>query len=125
MRLVFLLKGFLGHPLHPPLTDAAIGAYTAATVLVALGAAGVAEDGLAQGWWITLLVGLGFGGLAAVTGLWDWLSLSWGTPLWRTVTFHMIVMLAATLLFVLAAIVGYSGYENEETGTGALEAEVG
>jgi hypothetical protein len=26
-------NGFPGHPLHPPLTDATIGAYTAATVL--------------------------------------------------------------------------------------------
>ena len=29
----YLVKGFPGHPLHPPLTDATIGAYTAATVL--------------------------------------------------------------------------------------------
>jgi hypothetical protein len=29
----YLAKGFAGPPLHPPLTDATIGAYTAATVL--------------------------------------------------------------------------------------------
>jgi uncharacterized membrane protein len=120
MRLTYLIRGFPGHPLHPPLTDAAIGAYTAATVLAALGAAGVAEEALAKGWWITLLVGLGFGGLAALTGLVDWFTLTWGTPLWRTATFHMLVMLVATLLFVLAAIVGYAGYEDGEVGAGAL-----
>ena len=117
---MYLLRGFPGHPLHPPMTDAAIGAYTAATVLAALGASGVAEEALAKGWWITLLVGLGFGGLAALTGLVEWLSLSWGTPLWRTATFHMLVMVVATLLFVLAAIVGYGGYEDGEVRAGAL-----
>jgi uncharacterized membrane protein len=120
MKVVYLLRGFPGHPLHPPLTDGAIGAYTAATVLAALGAAGVAEEALAKGWWLTLLVGLGFGGLAALAGLVDWITLTWGTPLWRTATFHMLVMVVATLLFVLAAIVGYSGYEDEEVGAGAL-----
>jgi len=33
MKLSYLLKGLPGHPLHPPLTDATIGAYTAATAL--------------------------------------------------------------------------------------------
>ena len=33
MRLSYLVRGFPGHPLHPPLTDATIGAYTTATVL--------------------------------------------------------------------------------------------
>jgi hypothetical protein len=32
----------------------------------------------------------------------------------------MLVMVVATLLFVLAAIVGYSGYEDQEVGGGAL-----
>ena len=33
MRLSYPVRGVPGHPLHPPLTDAAIGAYTTATVL--------------------------------------------------------------------------------------------
>jgi uncharacterized membrane protein len=102
------------------MTDGAIGAYTAATVLACLGAVGVAEDALAQGWWITLLVGLGFGVLAAGTGLVDWLTISRGTPLWRTATTHMLVMASATVLFVLAAVVGYAGYQDGEVGTAAL-----
>jgi uncharacterized membrane protein len=120
MRITYLLRGFPGHPLHPPMTDAAIGGYTAATVLGCLGAAGIAEEALAKGWWFALLVGLGFGGLAATTGLIDWVTITWGTPLWRTATFHMLVMVIATLLFVLAAIVGYGGYEDGEVRAGAL-----
>jgi uncharacterized membrane protein len=102
------------------MTDAAIGAYTAATVLVCLGAAGIAEAALAKGWWITLLVGLGFGTLAALTGLADWLTISRSTPLWRTATTHMAVMILATLLFAAAAIVGYAGYDDGEIDVGAL-----
>ncbi len=30
MKLSYLVKGLPGHPLHPPLTDATIGIYTAA-----------------------------------------------------------------------------------------------
>jgi uncharacterized membrane protein len=117
---VKLLRGFPGHPSHPPMTDGAIGAYTTATVLACLGAAGVAEEALAKGWWIALLVGLGFGTLAALTGLNDWLSITRGTPLWRTATTHMVVMVLATLLFAAAAIAGYGGYDDGEVGTGAL-----
>jgi uncharacterized membrane protein len=120
MSLFSLVRGLPGHPSHPPMTDAAIGAYTAATVLACLSVAGVAEDALAKGWWIVLLVGLGFGALAAVTGLADWLSITRGTPLWRTATTHMIVMVTATLLFALAAIVGYGGYDDGETGVAEL-----
>jgi uncharacterized membrane protein len=120
VRLLALLKGLPGHPLHPPMTDGAIGAYTAATVLAAVGAAGVAEAELAKGWWLTLIIGLGFGALAAVTGIVDWLSISRGTPLWRTATTHLVVMVLANALFGLAAIVGYAGYGDREIGTAAL-----
>jgi uncharacterized membrane protein len=102
------------------MTDGAIGAYTAATVLAAVGAAGIAEPELAKGWWIALLVGLGFGALAAVTGLADWLTISRGTPLWRTATTHLVVMVAANVLYGLAAIVGHGGYAEGEVGTAAL-----
>jgi uncharacterized membrane protein len=109
---LYFVRGFPGHPLHPPMTDGAIGAYTAAVVLGCLEAVGIAEDALAKGWWLALLVGLGFGALAALTGFVDWLTISRGTPLWRTATFHMLVMVIATLLFVLAALIGYQSYTD-------------
>jgi uncharacterized membrane protein len=120
VKLSALVRGLAGHPLHPPLTDGAIGAYVAATVLACLGAAGIAEEALAKGWWIALLVGLGFGALAALTGLADWLSITRGTPLRRTATMHLVVMVCATVLFVLAAIVGHAGYVDGEVGIAAL-----
>jgi uncharacterized membrane protein len=124
-RPSYLVRGFPGHPIHPPMTDGAIGSYTAAVVLGCLGAVGIAEEALAKGWWIALLVGLGFGALAALTGLVDWVTISWGTPLWRTATFHMLVMLIATLLFVLAAIIGYDGYDDGVVSAGALALALG
>jgi hypothetical protein len=44
MRLSYLVRGFPGYPLHPPLTDATIGAYTTATVLGILAFAGAEKE---------------------------------------------------------------------------------
>jgi uncharacterized membrane protein len=116
----YFVRGFPGHPLHPPMTDGAIGSYTTAVVLGCLGVAGIAGDALAKGWWLALLVGLGFAALAALTGFVEWLTLSWGTPLWRTATFHMLVMVIATLFFVLAALTGYDSYTEADISRLAL-----
>jgi nitrite reductase/ring-hydroxylating ferredoxin subunit/uncharacterized membrane protein len=60
-----LLHGtFLGHPLHPVLTDIPVGAWTAAQVLDAIGADDAAD----------LAIGVGLAGAlaSALTGLADW-----------------------------------------------------
>ena len=56
----------------------------------------------------------------ALTGLIDWLSITWGSPVWRTATVHMFAMLTATLFFLLAAIFGHGGYVDGEVTTGSL-----
>jgi len=109
-----LLHGPRGHPVHPPLTDATIGAYTAATVLAVLAAFGVAEDKLAPAFWITLVVGLVFNAPTSVTGLLDWKDITRGTPLKRTATTHLLIMVAAAVLFGLAAIFGYGAWSDGE-----------
>jgi uncharacterized membrane protein len=109
-KLSYLVKGFPGHPLHPPLTDATIGAYTTATVLGILAIAGVSEQNLTKAWWLALLVGLGSTVLTATTGLLDWLTITWRTPLWWTATWHMLSMLTATAFFALAAAFGHDRY---------------
>jgi uncharacterized membrane protein len=113
----YLVRGFPGHPLHPPLTDATIGAYTAATVLGILAYAGVSEENLTKAWWLALLVGLGATALTAVTGLLDWLTITWRTPLWWTATWHMLSMLTATGFFALAAIFGHDRYVDGDMGS--------
>jgi hypothetical protein len=41
MKLSYVVRGLPGHPVHPPLTDATIGIYTAATAFAVLSAIGV------------------------------------------------------------------------------------
>jgi uncharacterized membrane protein len=115
-KLSYLVKGFPGHPLHPPLTDATIGAYTAATVLGILAYAGVSEENLTKAWWLALLVGLGSTALTAPTGLADWLGITRGTPLWWTATLHMASMLTATAFFALATGFGHDCYVDGQMG---------
>jgi uncharacterized membrane protein len=114
------LRGFPGHPSHPPLTDATIGAYTFATVAAILSKAGVAEHGFAQAWWLALLVGAISSVLTVGTGFLDWLQISSGTPLWRTATIHAVTNAVASVFFVLAIVLGHDDYASRAVSTGSL-----
>jgi uncharacterized membrane protein len=120
MKSGYLVKGLPGHPLHPPLTDATIGLYTGATAFGILSAFGVSEANTATAWWLTLVVGLVVTVPTALTGLVDWLGITWGTPPWRTATLHLLSMLTATVFFLVAAIVGHGGYVDGEVTSGSL-----
>ncbi len=108
MKLEHLYRGLPGHPLHPPLTDATIGIYTFATIASVLSVLGVANDAAAKAWALALVIGLIVNVPTAGTGLLDWLRIQKGTPLYRTATTHFIVMDGVLVLFLLAAILGYS-----------------
>lgn len=112
MKLSYLIRGLPGHPLHPPLTDATIGAYTVATALGFASIVGVAEKSAAHGWWLALVLGLIFTVPTALTGLAEWLTIERGTPLWRTATSHLIAMVTATVFFLIAVLVGHKGYTH-------------
>jgi uncharacterized membrane protein len=118
MKLSYLWKGLPGHPLHPPLTDATIGAYTAATVAAFASVIGVAHVAAAHAWWLALVIALLITSLTALTGFADWLTIEWGSPLWRTATMHMGAMLTATVFFLIAVLVGHSGYTHGAVHTG-------
>jgi uncharacterized membrane protein len=85
-----------------------------------LAIAGVSEENLTKAWWLALLVALGSTALTALTGLVDWLSITRGTPLWWTATWHMLSMLTATGLFALAAVFGHDRYVDGEMGAGTF-----
>jgi uncharacterized membrane protein len=112
VKLSYLWRGLPGHPIHPPLTDATIGAYTAATVAGFASVIGVAHVTAAHAWWIALVIGLIATVFTAATGFADWLTIERGTPLWKTATLHMGSMLVATVFFLIAALVGHSGYTH-------------
>jgi uncharacterized membrane protein len=116
----YLVRGLPGHPLHPPLTDATIGIYTFATVAAILSKLGLAEHAFAQAWWLALIVGLITTVLTALTGFADWLTLTWGSELWKTATLHLTAMVTATVFFGLAAIFGHGGYTDHAVTTGAF-----
>ena len=102
------------------MTDATIGTYTVSAILALLSVLGVSEENTARGWWLTLVVGLVISVPTALTGLAEWLSIERGTPLYRTATSHMLAMVTATVLFLIAALVGHSGYVDAEVNAGGL-----
>ena len=114
----YLYRGLPGHPLHPPLTDATIGIYTFALVAAVLSELGVADQPLAQAWWLALLVGLVTTVFTALTGLADWLTITWGSELWKTATLHLTAMVTATVFFFLAAVFGHGDYVDRSLTAG-------
>ena len=117
MKLSYLVRGFPGHPSHPPLTDATIGAYTFATAAALIDVFGIAEENGARAWWLALVVGIVFSLPTVATGLADWLTITPGTPLKRTATTHALVNATASVFFVLAVVLGRDGYEHAEVET--------
>lgn len=120
MKLKYLVQGLPGHPLHPPLTDATIGIYTFATAAAVLSKLGVADDTFATAWWLALVVGLVTTVATALTGLIDWLTITWGSELWKTATLHLSAMVSAAVFFLIAVITGHGGYVDETVSTGAF-----
>jgi uncharacterized membrane protein len=112
MRLSYLWRGLPGHPIHPPLTDATIGIYTFATLAALADVLGISTNAATHGWWLALLAGLIVTVPTALTGLFDWLTITWGSELWKTATLHMIAMLSATLFFGLAALFGKDSFDE-------------
>jgi uncharacterized membrane protein len=110
--LGFLVRGWAGKPLHPPLTDASIGAYTVGVVMLVLGKAGVEETQMAHGALLAIGGGLALATPTALTGLIDWLGIEKGTPWRTTATIHLCVMLTATVLFALTFVSHLDGYDD-------------
>ena len=120
VKLEYLYRGFPGHPLHPPLTDATIGIYTFAMVTAVLSKVGISEQKTAQAWILALIVGVIVSAPTAITGFADWLQIARGTPLWRTATAHMIAMLVATAFFLVTIGAGYSDGMDGAVADGAF-----
>ncbi len=120
MKVTELVTGLPGHPSHPPLTDVVIGLYSGAAAFAVLSAVGVSEENLAVAWWLALVAGLVVTVPTALTGLLDWLKIGIGTPIWRTATAHLLTMVTATLVFVVAAVTGHGGYVDREVTGAAL-----
>jgi uncharacterized membrane protein len=119
MKLSYLWHGLPGHPLHPPLTDATIGTYSFATIAGFLEIVGITKNNGAIGWWIALVIGLILTVPTALTGLAEWLTITWRSELWWTATWHMLAMVTATVFFGLAAIFGHDAYTHANVSGGS------
>jgi uncharacterized membrane protein len=120
VKLSYLWRGLPGHPIHPPLTDATIGVYTFATVAALADVTGISDNAATHGWWLALVFGLITTVATALTGFADWLTLEWGSELWKTATLHMTAMVSATVFFGLAAIVGHDDFKRGDVTTGSF-----
>jgi uncharacterized membrane protein len=118
MKLSYLWRGLPGHPVHPPLTDATIGAYTFATVAAFIQVVGITSHAGAYGWWLALVIGAIFSTVTVATGFLDWLTIESGTPLKRTATTHALAMATASVFFILAILFGHKHYTHGLVGTG-------
>src|SRR5205814_81771 len=72
---------------------------------------GWSEKSAAHGWWLALVVGLVTTVPTALTGLAEWLTITWGSELWKTATLHLTAMVSATVCFGLAALTGHSQWQ--------------
>jgi uncharacterized membrane protein len=118
--LLRLIKGSPGKPLHPPLTDAAIGAYTVGVAALIAGKAGLQSPEMSHTALIAISFGLLLAAPAAITGLLDWRDIPKGTPARSVATIHLFVMVAATVLFALTWLAQRPGYNEDEVRTLAL-----
>lgn len=118
--LMRLVKGSPGKPLHPPLTDASIGAYTVGVAALIAGKAGLQTPEMAHTGLIAISFGLLLAAPTAITGLVDWFDIPKGTPARTTATIHLFVMVSATLLFAATWLAERPGYLDDEVRTLAL-----
>ena len=115
--LLALVKGKPGKPLHPPLTDASIGAYTVGVAMLVLGTFGVQEEPMAHGALLAIGGGLALAAPTALTGFLDWLDLPAGSPRRTVATVHLFTMVAATVIFALTFATHVSGYDDGNVDT--------
>jgi uncharacterized membrane protein len=114
------LRGFSGKPLHPPLTDVPIGAYTVVFGLDVLSRILHTHQPLAhelyKGATFTLWGGAIVSVFTALTGFWDWWKASEkGTQARRTINAHAWTMILATVLVIVNLILrtfAWDDYDN-------------
>ena len=96
---IFLNGTWIGHPLHPMLTDIPIGAWTLAIVLDLIGLLfHLPQLGLASS--IAVAVGVAGALAAAAAGLMDWMDID--PPEKAIGAFHATVNVSATILFLIS-----------------------
>jgi uncharacterized membrane protein len=113
------LRGFIGKPFHPPLTDVPIGAYVLAVTFDLISwlwrGSTWAQDPYRAATWA--LIGGAVVSLAtALTGWLDWLrSTEKGTQARRTASAHGITMVTLTVIVLVDIAVRLAAYDDPAT----------
>ena len=127
------IRGFVGKPFHPPLTDFPVVCYTLAALFdwisfFSKGDASRARDFFVAATFVMVagfIVSLG----AAITGFWDWWkgiprdrSTGWlgradHTQAWRTINFHATVMVVVTVIALIDVLLRIAGFDEAQTQT--------
>ncbi len=106
-KLKDILNGtWLGHALHPVLTDVPLGAWSGTTLLDFAWLANE-DEGIARGADLTLLLGLAGATGAAVTGLTDWSDLD--GPDRRVGLMHGLLNGSITLIYLTSLVLRLTG----------------
>lgn len=110
------LRGWAGKPLHPPLTDLTIGAYTIAPVLdvISYFGDGSAWSGdLYQSAGYILLAGAVVSLATALTGYLDWRHTTKGSQVRRLANAHAWTMITMSVLVLIDLWMRFLGPERE------------
>jgi uncharacterized membrane protein len=129
------LRGWSGKPLHPPLTDFPIVAYSLCAAFdVVSGIAWkmkghtttITSDAFVAGTWV-LVSGAVVSLATALTGFWDWwkgvarnrstgpIGRAKHTQVWRTINWHATVMLTVTGIVVVDIVVRLAQYHRHHS----------
>ena len=108
---------WLGHPLHPALTDVPIGAWTAALALDGMAAVSGREE-VGRAAEASIMVGLGGAAGAAVTGLSDWQYTSGRAR--RVGVAHGLLNVGSVLLYATSLLLRRRGARAAGRGLAAL-----
>ena len=128
-RVFNLFRGYKGHPFHPPMTDASIGAYTVGALIVLGGwmpfVPSWLEEKMAWGGFLAIAGGLLFALPTVVTGFVDYIRIPRGTGMRRVANFHWVVMVLATSSFLVTEALLQKDFDQGRiSGTSALGALV-
>ena len=122
MSLKTTLEGRpFGHPLHPLLSHLPLGLWLLGFALdIAAAASGERTDWAIRGAYYALLIGSAVALLTLITGINDFLDIRDDHPAQRNALFHMLLMIPASLIFIIDVVVHYGWVQGAELAPAAL-----
>lgn len=121
MNLTEILQGkWLGHPAHPAIVHIPLGLWLGACLIDILLICGVSEPSLARLAFYAVLLGLIGALLVIPTGIADWSSIKKEKPAWKLGLYHMLLNVAATIVWAVNCILRYRTLDDPQPVTAAL-----